>query len=178
MKQDFQMLISLLAYIVTFSGQLYFRRSYFLHSEHFLRTAASSEHNCYFLEQLFLQNGYFFWAATFLEKSFLHRNYFLRIATSQATFSKQLLLHNNDFYQTAAFSANALPQKRYVIKTATFWKKLFFKKDNISHYLFSRYIFKTYFSIAATFFTIRFSEAVLLHGYGSSPHTSYLSISD
>ena len=57
------MLIFLLTYVSTFSGQLYFRKSYFftlLHSNYFDTTTT-------FSEQLFLQSSYYFWGAPFFK---------------------------------------------------------------------------------------------------------------
>ena len=81
------MTISLLAYVATFSGQLYFWKNCFfmiLHNNCFDRAAT-------FSEQLFLQDCYIFLGASFSEQLPLRNSYFFRIATSS----------EQDFYQAA-----------------------------------------------------------------------------
>ena len=70
----FQIAISLLTYVATFSGQLYFGRSYFtLFQSNYFDTAVT------FSGQLFLQNSCCF--SPFSEQSFFRSSYFFRIAS-------------------------------------------------------------------------------------------------
>ena len=82
-----QMAISLLAYVATFSGQLYFWRTYFFT----LLWNNYSDTKVTFLKQLFLPSRYFFWKAPFSEQSLFHSIYCFRIAT----FSEKLLPSSN-----------------------------------------------------------------------------------
>ena len=80
--------LKLIAYEVTFLGQLYFWRSYFLtfFQSNYLDATVT------FSEQLFLQRSYFFWGSPFQKSRFFAAVIFFRIAT----FSEP------NFYQAAS----------------------------------------------------------------------------
>ena len=150
------MAISLLAYVVTFSGQLYFRRSYlevtafrvttltqqllFLGS-HFFRASA-----CF--EELLFQNSHFIAAVIFSQQ----------LLFQSETSTEQPLLENRKFFRVVTFRNNylfgggivwnnvsteeLLFRSRYFCTASTFseelhfGKKLISQKRNIPHYTF------------------------------------------
>ena len=150
------MAISLLAYVVTFSGQLYFRRSYlevtafrvttltqqllFLGS-HFFRASA-----CF--EELLFQNSHFIAAVIFSQQ----------LLFQSETSTEQPLLENRKFFRVVTFRNNylfgggivwnkvsteeLLFRSRYFCTASTFSEELYFgkklisQKRNIPHYTF------------------------------------------
>ena len=94
----FQIAISLLAYVATFSGQRYVWRSYLftlLQSNYFNTTVT-------FSEQLFLQSWYFFSGAS--QELLLRSSHFFKIATfSEQTSTEQRLLENRYFFRAGTF---------------------------------------------------------------------------
>ena len=96
----------LLAYVTIFSGQLYFRRSYFftvLHCNYF-------EIPVTFSEQLFLQNSSFFGGASFF-----------RLVTS----TQQLLLENIFFFRT-----KLLPTSHF-LRTSCYYRAVTFRNNYV-----------------------------------------------
>ena len=89
----FQMVICLPAYLATFSGQLYFQRSYFftfLQSKYFDTTVT-------FSEQLSLQSSCFLGKLPFQKSLFLIAFIFSQYLIFRGqTFTKQLLLENRN----------------------------------------------------------------------------------
>ena len=135
------MAISLLAYVATFSGQLYFWRNYF--------TLLQS--NCFdtkvtFSEQLYLQRCYFFEELPFSEQSPLRSSHFFqnscffrakllpRAGTSleqvlfgTMTFLVEKLFRIKDIFRLGTFSNQVLSaqlfQKSYFLGKANFLEK-------------------------------------------------------
>ena len=157
------MVISLLAYVATFSGQLYFWRNYFLtllHSHFFETKVTFSEQlflqRCYFFEEIpsseqsplhsshFFQNSYFFRA------KHLPSSHFLRTGSSlgQVLFGTLTLLVEK-LFRIQSFSEEVLFQTRYFC--ATFSEELFFGK---SYFFGKARIRIAYFSWIATFFRV------------------------
>ena len=168
------MAISLLVYVVTFSGQLYFWRSY---SSHFFRVTTSTQQllfwSSYFfrasdfwrssifrtvtsLQQLFFQNSYL------LRAKLLPSNHQLRTASSlgqlivgRATFLVEGLLRIKISTEELLF------RSRYFCTTSTFSEKLhfgkkpFFYENNIPYY---PLFLESYFFRVATF-----SKDVIFH---------------
>ena len=136
----FQRAIFPVAYVATFSGQLYFWRNYFftlLQSNYFdtkvffFGAGISSEllfKELPFSEQLLLSNSHFFQNSYFFRAKLLPSSHFLRLG--------QVLFRRPTFLVEKLF------------RRVTFWKKLIFRKINIPHCLF---FLDSYFSIAVTF---------------------------
>ena len=97
----FQITISLLAYLVTLSGELYFRKSCFfrLHQSNYIDTTVT------FLEQLFLHsNCLFFEKLCFWKSHFLAAVIFSEYLIFRSEVStKQLILENRKFFRTVLF---------------------------------------------------------------------------
>ena len=180
------MAISLLAYVATFSGQLYFRRSYFF------KTVTFSEHLL------------FFWRAPFSEQSILWGSYFFRgkkhhLKTGSSLVAKVL-------FGTAAFLAKELfrmkistelIRNRYFCKPSTiseelhFGKEQIFQKSNIPDYpffsgellfraaTFSKDIvfYGSYLFRRVTYLQHTFSDELTFHSYASFPQLHFLFIS-
>ena len=123
----FQLAISLLAYVTTFSGQLYFRRNYFftLFQSNCFRAGAvfSFFRTVTFSQELFFQNSFFF-GAKILQSSdflriasslpqllsgtaiFLEELFRIKTSKKRATFSKQVLLHSINLFKKTHFGKN------------------------------------------------------------------------
>ena len=165
------MAISLLAYVATFSGQLYFWRNYFtlLQSNCFDTKVTISE-------QLYLQRCYFFEELPFSEQPPLRSSHFFqnscffraKLLPRAGTSLEQLLFGTMTFlveklFRIKIFSDQVLFRTRYFLRNfsrrVTFWEKPIFWKSNIPHCLLFQdsYFFKR-LSIAATF-----SEELLFH---------------
>ena len=139
------MAISLLAYVATFSGQLYLWRSCFfkLLQSNYFDTIAT------FLEWQFLQSSRFFRGAPFLKQSLHRSSYFFQnsyLSQSETSVEQALLqnrkfftavtfwnsyifgrgiVYNNDIYRGATFSKQVLLQfqKNYILEKANFSEK-------------------------------------------------------
>ena len=161
------MVISLFAYVATFSGQLYFRRSYFftyLQSSYFDTT-----------EQLLFQSSCFFRASTFFWQLSFQNSYFfrakllpsshhLRIGSSlgyllfgTVTFLAKELFRIKICTEELLFWSRYLCTASTISEELHFGKKRIFQKSNITVF-FWRVVFsesllfqKTLSSIAATF---------------------------
>ena len=134
MVSFFQIAISLLEYVTTFSGQPYFGRSYFFtlfqsnylgttvtfSGSYFFRTAAvfSFCRTATFSQELFFQNSFFFGA------KILQHSHFLRIGSSlrQLFFSEKL-------FRIKISKKELLFQSRYFCTASTFSEKLHFGKN-------------------------------------------------
>ena len=133
----FQIAISLIAYVATFSGQFYFWRSYFFtlfQSDYFGTTVTSSEQlffqsSCFFL---LFQNSHFFAAVIFSEQ--------LLFQNENST--EQPVLENEKFFVAVTFRNSCfslfriktpkkelLFQGRYFYTVSTFPEKLHFGKS-------------------------------------------------
>ena len=134
---SFQIANSLLAYVATFSGQLYFGRSYFFtlfQSNYFDTTVTFSgqlllQNSCCFL---LFQNSHFFTGVIFSEQLLFRgensiEQPFLRIGSLQqllfgtATFSEEL-------FRIKISKKELLFQNRYFCTASTFSKKLYLGK--------------------------------------------------
>ena len=165
------MVISLLAYLLTFSGQFYFRRNYF-------RVTTSTK-------QLLFRNRYFYFRAA----AFLRISVFGTVISSQQLFFSEYLLFGAKLlpssyflrigiflgqllFETAAFLAQVLLRKRYLQKSS------FFKAGTSSAH--HQHFQKSYilnFPHYLLFLGAAFSEELLFHSYASSPHLDLLFIS-
>ena len=108
MNYFFKMATIPLVSSVTFSEQGTFLENLLLHSKHFLRVATTSKH-CLTQQLLFL-SGYFFRAATFLERFvFMNSYFFSAVIFSELLLSKsktstdQLFLERRQFFRRATF---------------------------------------------------------------------------
>ena len=161
------MAISLLAYVVTFSGQLYFRRSFFrvitsTQQLHFRRS-------CFFSASAFF-TSFFFRTGTSLQQLFFSEqllfesetsSHHLRIESSlrKLLFRKATFLVEELFRMKTSTEQLLFWSKYFCFfRSATFWKKASFseKQFHITHFFwraafFERLLFqKALFSIAAT----------------------------
>ena len=161
------MAISLIAYVATFLGQLYFRRSYFfipLQSNYFNTKDT-------FSEQLFLQCICFFWRVLFSEQPILRSSYFFRIAT----FFRAKLLASSHHLRTVLEKTN-FSEKQYSTLPNLSGELLFgaatFSKDVIFYdsYLFSRAI---PFHNILFHMSYHFTATFPFHSY-----TSYLAVNN
>ena len=134
------MAISPLAYIATFSGQLYFWKNYFLRralpqSSHLFRVTTLTIVN--FSQKLFLQKSSFF------ELLFFQKNHFFiavifseQLLFKSETFAEQLLLENRQFFQDSYFSI-LLSVGELVRKEDTYIRATFFEAvTSAQHQLF------------------------------------------
>ena len=169
------MAISLLAYVATFSGQLYFWRNYFFT----LLQSNSFDTTVIFSEQLFLQNRYVFWGAsifrtvTSLQQSFLQNSNFFRAKLAQSSHFlrignslREALFGTPTFLVEKLFRTKTF-QKRYFLEPGTsaqhqlFWKLLFRKK-----LFFGKALFRiAYISWIATILEGAVSEHPRFHNY-------------
>ena len=145
------MVISLLAYVATFSRQLYPGRSYFFRvttlSQQLLfwsRYFVSASLFCWeasFSEQSLFRGSYFFRINTFLRAKPLPSSHFLRIGSFTgssleqflsgiATFLVEDLSRNRikNIYKSAAFSKQVLLRRINFFRRATFWEKASFSE--------------------------------------------------
>ena len=145
MVSFFQIAISLLAYVATFSGQLYFGRSYFFtlfQSNYFgttvtffgqHRTAAvfSFFRTVTFSQELFFQNSFFFGAKILQSSHFLRIGSSLRqllFGTRTAFFSEELFrikLYKKSYF----FKAGTSAQHQSFSEKLRFGKNWFFRKS-------------------------------------------------
>ena len=159
------MTISLLAYIATFSGHLYFWRNYFftlLQSNYFDTTvtffggAISSEQllflRCSFFRtvtySMLISQQLFFQSETSTEQSlFENKTFFKTLSFRDSYLFGRGIVQNKDLYRRATSS-------KQVLLLHTYWKKRTFQ-NNIPHYLFlESYLFgATTFSKNATFYS-------------------------
>ena len=123
----FQLAISLLAYVTTFSGQLYFRRNYFftLFQSNCFRAGAvfSFFRTVTFSQELFFQNSFFFGA------KILQSSHFLRIGSSlrHLLFGNTIL--SEELFRIKISKKELLFQSRYFCTASTFSEKLYFGKN-------------------------------------------------
>ena len=125
------MAISLLAYVATFSKQLYFWRNYFF---------ILLQSNCFdtkvtFSEYLFLQRCYFFGGSFFLRTvTSLRQSLFLEYLLFQSkTSTKQPLLENRQFFRAGTFRNADLfggetGQNKDIFRRVTFSQHTFSKE--------------------------------------------------
>ena len=191
----FQLAISLLAYLATFSGQLYFRRNYFftLFQSNYFRAGAVFSFFRTVTEQsqeLFFQNSFFFGA------KIIQSSDFLRIASSLPQLLSGTAIFLEELFRIK-ISKKELPfQSRYFCTAPIFsekphfGKKLIFQKMNFRiTYFFWRAVLleqllfqkalpsnSSYLSRRATFLQHSFSEELLFHSCGSFPllHFSFI----
>ena len=124
------MAISLLVYVTIFSGQLYFRRSYF---STFLRSN-------YFDATVIFQSSYFFKAAAFLRSSFFRTvTEYLLLQNETSTGKRKFLRKRNCLGQLLSGTATFLPEELFRIKISTvellFWSRYFCTASTFSEEL-------------------------------------------
>ena len=148
------MVISLLAYLATFSGQLYFQRSHFftlLQSNCFGKTVALSEQlfpqrSCFFEELRFRESPFFaaviftefliFRNETSAEQPLLeNRKFFRAVPFRNSHFFGGGIAQNKNIYRRAPLSKQALLHIISFFRRATSSKKLIFQKRNITYFL-------------------------------------------
>ena len=120
---------------MTFSGQLYFWRSYFF----------TPFQGNYFDTTSISQRSYFFRAAAFLRSSFFrtvnfsqllfqplleNRKLFRAVTFRNNHFLAEELFRKKDIYRRATFSKQVLLHIINFFRKATFWKKLIIQKSN------------------------------------------------
>ena len=94
----FKWRFSFITYLVTFSGQLYFRRRYCFTLLLLLRR------NSYFLQQLFLQSSCFFKESRFRKSHFLAAVIFLEyLIVRRETSMEQPLIENRKLFRVVTF---------------------------------------------------------------------------
>ena len=133
----FQIAISLLAYLATFSGQLYFWRSNFFTPFHtstqlllfrrryFFRTAAFSP----FSKQLLFRSSYFFGNSFFFRAKFLQNSPFLRTGSSLWQLLFELAIFSEKLFKIKISKEELLFQSSYLCTASTFSEKLHFEKN-------------------------------------------------
>ena len=135
----FQIAISPLAYVASFSGQLYFDRTYFFtlfQSNYFYTTVT-------FLWQLFLQNRYcfvlfhFFRTVTFSQELFFQNSFFFGVKILQSSHFlrtgsslQQLLFGTAVFFSEELFRIK-ISKKSYFFKAGTSARHRPFQKSHI-----------------------------------------------
>ena len=132
------MAICLPAYVATFSGQFYFRRSYF-----FILLQSNYFRSSTFFDELLFQNSHFFAAVIFSEQLLfqsetsteppLENRKFFRVVTFWNSYlSGGGIVQNEDIYRRDTF----LKQVRSIkcFRRATFLKKRVFQQSIIPHY--------------------------------------------
>ena len=151
------MTISLLAYVTTILGQLYFHRSYFfthLQCNYFGKPVT-------FSERVFLQNSSFFRGAIFFQNSHFYETVIFseQLIFQSETSTEQSLLENYyravTFWNSFLFGTEKLLHSIKFFERPTFCEKVIFWRSNNPHYLFFQ---KTVLSITATF-----SKELLFH---------------
>ena len=203
---SFQIATSLLAYVATFSGQLYFERSYFftLFQSNYFDTTVT------FSVQLFLQNScflYFFKTVTFSQELFfqnsfffvvklLQSSHFLRIGSSSRQLLFGTVIFSEELFRLKISKRELLLWSRYFCTASAFWellyfgKKMIFQRSNSPHYLlflescvfgattFSKdpTFYSSYLFRRATFLQHTFSEELLFHSFGFFPQIHFLFI--
>ena len=125
----FQMMMSLLAYVATFSKQLHFWRIYFFtvstSSEQLDIKSNQFDIKITFSKQLFLQSCYFFGTANFSDLSVLLSSVFSEQLRFQSEASTQhLTVENRQLFRTATFSENELVQNKNIYIRSTFLKQI------------------------------------------------------
>ena len=131
-------MISLLTYVVTFSGQLYFGRSYFFtlfQSNYFDTTVTFSvqlflQNSCFFSffrtvtfsQELFFQNSFFFGA------KLLQSSHFLRTGSSLRQLLFRTFFFSEELFWLKISKIELLFQSRYFGTASTFSEKLLFGK--------------------------------------------------
>ena len=182
------MMISLLAYLATFSGQLYFQRSYFftlLQSNCFGKTVTLSEQlfpqrSCFFEELRFRESPFFaaviftefliFRKETSTEQPLLENRTFFRAVTFRNShFFGSGIAQNKNIYRRAPLSKQTLLHNISFFRRATSSKKLIFQIKNITYSTFSEELpflegplfQKTLPSITATFSEELLSNKIL-----------------
>ena len=182
MVSFFQIAISLLVYVATFSGQLYFGETTY---SHFFRVTTSTQ-------QLLFQGSYFFRTAAvspFSGQSPFRRSCFFRITSfsEELVFSEKLFrikISKKELFQSRYFCTAQNFQKSYILE------KTYFLENRFPHYLpflescifrattFSKDItfYSSYLFRRATFLKHTFSEELNFHSYGSFPQLRFLFI--
>ena len=146
------------------SGQLYFRRSNFLHSKHFLRVTTSTQllhfrSSYLFRAATFSQNNNFFIIATFSEQNF-HR---------AANSWEQVVFQGSYFLNTATFSAEELAQNKNIYRRGTFSRQLLLHRKKL-FYFFWRATFSEWLHFQNLHFHNSYCfQHALFHSYTSSP---------
>ena len=137
MVSFFQIATSLLAYVATFSGQLYFGRSYFftLFQRNYFDITVT------FLEQLFLQNSCFLLlfenSHFFAGVSFSEQLLFQSETSTEQPFRKPLtaVVFRGSYFFRRNYLGQRYLKKNYVIKAGTSAQHQPFQKSNIPDYL-------------------------------------------
>ena len=154
----FQIVISLLAYVVIFSGQLYFGRSYFFtffQSNYFGTTvtfwevAISSQQLLFspFSEQSLFSRSYFseqllFRSEDSIEQPLLENRRFFTAVTVRNSFFFGRTVYDRDILKRATFSKQVLLHSINLFRKAIVWKKLIFQRINFRiTYFFWRAVF-------------------------------------
>ena len=135
MVSFFQIAISLLAYVATFSGHLCFGRSYFFalfqsnyfdatvtfSGSYFFRTAVVFFffRRVTFSQELFFQNSFFFGA------KILQSSHFLRIGGSLQQLLFEQLFFSEELFRIKISKKEPFFQSRYFCTTSTFLEKLY-----------------------------------------------------
>ena len=199
----FQIAISSLACVATFTGQLYFWRGYFFtlfQSDYFDTAVTFSEQiffqssccfllfqNSHFSQQLFFQKSFFF------RTQILQSSHFLRKRSSLwqlffgtavfpclgwnylkiTTFSRQLLLHSTNFFRKATFWKNIIFEKSNIPHNLLFLESFFFRAATFSK---DGTVYSSYLFRRATFTKHTFSEEVLFYSWASFPRLYFLFI--
>ena len=134
----FQIEISPLAYVATFSGQLYFRRSYFtlFQSNYFDTTVTFSGQlflqNSFFFalfyEQLLFRRSYFFRIASFLERNFYRAGFFWEFEVLYGSYFSEQLFYPEELFRIKISKEELIFQSRYFCTVSTFSEKIDFWK--------------------------------------------------
>ena len=189
-------MISLLEYVATFSGQIYFCRSYFFtlfQSNYFDTTVTFSgqlflQNSCCFL---LFQSSRFFAGVIFLEKLLPqrensteqplleNRKFFTAVTFRDSYFFRRNCL-GLSYIKSASFSKQVLLHNINLFRKVTFWKKLIFQNINFRITYFSwrpefratsfwkdATFYSSYLFRKATFLQHSFSEELLFHSYVS-----------
>ena len=143
------MTISLLVHVATFSGQLYFRRSYFF-------TLLQSSYTIVTFSQLLFRSSFFFRASAFLRSSFFRtvtssqllffkNSYFFRVKLLPSSHHLRIgsslgksypldggIVLNKNICRRANFPKQVLLQSINLFRRATFWKKANFSEKQYS----------------------------------------------
>ena len=139
MVSFFQIAISLLAYVATFSGQLCFGRSYFftLFQSHYFDTTVNFSgqmflqnsgcfllfQNIHFSQELFFQKSLLFGAKT------LQSSHFLRIGSSLRQLLFGIAIFSQELFRIKLCKKELLFQSRYFCTASTFSKRVRFGKN-------------------------------------------------
>ena len=165
------MAISLLAYVATFLGQLYLRRSFFgvitSTQQLLFRRSCFFSVSAFFYKLLF-QNRHFFAAVIFFQSS-----YFLRVKRRIGSSLGKLLFRKATFLVEELFRMKISTEELLFwskhfcfFRSATFWKKASFseKQFHITHFFWRAAFFeRLLFQKALSSIAVTLSEELLLY---------------